>query len=109
MSRTLAGVAILHGIDGTLSYGTVDVSKSKLLGGSLQDQWNNSEATDGKGNIISKCATGRRRPASFELVFIGSDAPSTTGSAKANSALPANAFTKITIAATGLTFLDGDW
>ena len=109
MARKHAGKVALHGIDGTVAFGALTAAKNKMQSHQLQDQFDKSELKDGAGDIIGKVGTSRQRRVTLEVIVIDESAPSTLAAAKTNTILPADMFTLITIASSGITALDGDW
>lgn len=109
MARKFGGKVALHGIDGTVAFAALTAAKNKMQSHQLQDQFTKSQLQQGDGDIIGKAGTARERRVTLEIVIIDESAPSTLATAKTNTVLPADMFGLITVAATGIGFLDGDW
>lgn len=109
MARKQAGKVALHGIDGTVAYGALTAVKNKMQSHQVQDQFDKSQLKDGTGDIIGKAGNSRERRVTLEVIIIDESTPSTLAAAKANTILPADMFSLITVANSGITFLDGDW
>jgi|SRR6185503_1612744 len=107
--KLLAGVAACKGAYGTIAYAAVGATKNKVNSHALQDQFQKAQLMDGDGFIIGKSGHSRERTLAVELFFIGDDTPSLLATAKTNSKLPDEMFEVITIASTGITFMDGTW
>jgi len=109
MARKLAGKVALHGIDGTVAFGALTAAKNKMQSHQLQDQFTKSQLQQGDGDIIGKAGTARERRVTLEVIIIDDTTPSSLVTAKANTVLPTEMFSLITIASSGITALDGDW
>lgn len=109
MSRKFAGKVAIHGIDGTVAYGSLTSAKNKVQSHQLQDQFQKTNLMDGSGDIIGKAGYSRERTVTIETIIIDESSPSALATAKTNTALPADMFTAVTIANSGITFLDGSW
>jgi hypothetical protein len=109
MPRKLAGKAAIHGVDGTMTFDSIATTQFKIQSYSLKDNAEKSRLQQGDGDIIGKAATGKERLLTLEFIVIGDDTPSTLADAQAASKLPLDIFTVITLAATNLTDLTGDW
>jgi len=109
MARKHAGKVALHGIDGTVAFGALTAAKNKMQSHQLQDQFTKSQLQQGDGDIIGKAGTARERRVTLEVIVIDESTPSTLAAAKTNTILPADMFTLITVASSGITALDGDW
>jgi hypothetical protein len=109
MPRKLAGKAAIHGVDGTMTFDSIATTQFKIQSYSLKDNAEKSRLQQGDGDIVSKAATGKERTLTLEFIVIGDDTPSTLSDAQAASKLPLDIFTVITLAATNLTDLTGDW
>ncbi len=109
MARKHAGKVALHGIDGTVAYGALTAVKNKLQSHQVQDQFTKSQLQQGDGDIIGKAGTARERRVTLEVTVIDESAPSTLATAKTNTILPADMFSIIAVASSGIAFLDGDW
>lgn len=107
--KRLAGRAACHGIDGTVAYAAVGATNILLNGVNLQDQWQKSQLMDGNGFIVGKAGSGRERTLSVELFFVALTGTNTLANAKAASKLPDEMFDIITLATTGIPFIDGTW
>lgn len=108
MAMTLIGSACIVGIDGTVTYGSVTTSMTKVTSLGLNRQHPTADVTDGLGNIIARGYAGPQDSIDIEFIPISAAGTPTKADAGANTVLPSPGAT-VTIAATSITALNGAW
>ena len=109
MSRQLSGTAAIHSVDGTVTFSGLVAGANLLQGHNVTDSFDISKLQNGEGDIVGKAATGRELKATVDVIIIDSSDPQTLAAAKTNTVLPLSALMTVTIASTGIAFLDGAW
>lgn len=106
MSDTIAGTVFVRNADGTVAYTGVLAASSKLQSVSLSDEFDVIDVVDGSSNaIIGSDGSKRVFRTTIEAIFVAA----TTALAKAVTKLPETPLAVVTIASSGVSFLDGSW
>lgn len=101
----LIGAGAAFGVAATVAYTGVLAAANVPQSHDLTDDFAKQDFTDGKGNIIGRAAHNRVRTCTVEVIFTAA----TEALAKTATVLPAEMFSLVTIAGSGIAGLDGDW
>jgi len=104
----VSGKVTVTGVQGTSAFTGMLATVNKLKGWSISDTAKGGETLDGNGSYLNISSASRMQKCTITLIPFDSASPGTLAGAKANVVLP-DPMTKVTIASSGITLLDGDW
>lgn len=106
----LSGKATLMIVEAGVAYTGVAKTVNKSQNFRMSESFDKGEFTDaGTGEIIGRGGHKRVRAVSVTVIFYDPSTPSTLAAVKTNTKPPDKMFAIVTLDATGLTWLDGDW